>query len=93
MVFYNRRSKQVSFKWVRKEAIVPGSTNECPSKQPAIMAFYKNYRRQLESISEREIDEYEGYEQQVEKKADESCNWNQVYEDDVIVCEEMNTDG
>jgi hypothetical protein len=55
---------------VRKEAIMPGLTDECPSKQPAIMAFYKNYRRQLESISEREIDEYEGYELYVEKAAD-----------------------
>ena len=72
---------------------MPGLTDECPSKQPAIMAFYKNYRRQLESISEREIDEYEGYELYVEKAADKQCNWNQVYEDDMIICEEMNMDG
>jgi hypothetical protein len=50
---------------------MPASADECPSKQPAIMAFYKNYRRQLESISSREIDEYEGYELYVEKKPDE----------------------
>ena len=71
---------------------MPGPADECPSKQPAIMAFYKNYRRQLESMFEREIDEYEGYELYVEKKTDEQCNWNQVYEDDVIIWEEMDMD-
>jgi hypothetical protein len=51
-----------------------------------------SYQRELERISRREIDEYEGYSPEDIKKRPNECNWHHVYEEDVISCEEMNVD-
>ena len=77
---------------MRNEAKRPESAAECPSKQPAIVSFYMSYQRELERISRREIDEYEGYSPEDIKKRPNECNWHHVYEEDVISCEEMNVD-